>query len=1141
MEFSEKFIDENVAILAERYDKIHGQNVNIARISPDFIDGLKPVQRRALYVMYLKDGGKTFRKLASITGDTFGKVHPHSPTAISGAVVNIAQPWHNSIPLVTGEGNWGDCHDDQTKVLVRGGWKYFKDLTENDELASVNPEDNTLIFEKPVRLIGYEYDGMLIHTCHHSLDFAVTPNHKMVVSKYNSHNKEFEKFEFVKAKDLPSYSRLISKVEYKNENSDDVVILEEEEVQGKMLPEMIIPMDIWVQFIGIYLSDGCMFINGKNKKSTYKTIRIAAASKTRKMLYYSDILEAMGIKNNEWSEKTKGFQIINKRIWNKLESYGLTNKKSYDKFVPKFIFDLDSEYIKKFLYAFSMGDGSKDKACVGTSFWTSSKQLAEDLSILSFMSGSPAMVDVKEPRKGGIVNGKQIISRRPNYHVYQWVSKNQSIDKRMYVKEIPYKGMVYCAEVPTYHTLVTMRNGKILISGNCSGSRAGADRYIKAKLSDYSIACFFEDWKDSVVDMEMAYDEETMMPLYLPAKYPNVLINGCLGIGYGSSSNICCFNFREVVEATILLMHNPKANIVLIPDSPTGADIIEQDFARLCNVGVGSYKQRSTYEIDPDKNVVTITSLPDLTTANQVCERIADFKSENKFQELLNMNDLSGVSIKIELELRDTANPYKFIKKLFKEVPGFVRTYPINITVVNDYENKDYSIKELLVEWIKWRRDQKRSVVNNKRAKLMAEQRTNDVKIFIMNPKNLEETIKIFRTSRNREEIEKKLIDRYHDTEIQMDSLQARALSNMRMIELTIEAYEGCLKRAEELKRDLDELEVLLNTENGIDKLIVAELRDGLKRFGTPRKSNVVPEKIDTKNEVEGNCILQLSSDGIILRKQATNAEEEPIPNDVNGFACLVDNDSSFIIVTETGSHSFIKVNDIPIDNELPVTRYARKEIEGKRIVAMLPIDMDKDLCAILISKKGIAKRIRILDIKSSSKNLMALNEGDSIVRGIVMPSNSKKELLVYTDDGMGQRVSSNDIRITSPNAGGIEYFKIKKNDEIVGVYSIAPEQNQYLLYVTVKAKTRLNNISFLPLRNSKHDEMVKLINLGQRDKLLAVIGCNKLDKVQLFFNDGDSETIDVNKMKESTMGEEPTKIAKKNVVSCNVVKVKLI
>ena len=606
----------------------------------------------------------------------------------------------------------------------------------------------------------------------------------------------------------------------------------------------------------------------------------------------------------------------------------------------------------------------------------------------------------------------------------------------------------------------------------------------------------------------------------------------------GLSTNIPNFNFREVVEATIHLMNNPNGRVVLIPDSPTGADIVEQDFATLCNKGVGAYKQRCTYEVNAEDNVVTLTSLPDMTTAIQVREYIAESKEKNGFQELKDMNDLSGEKINIQLVLRDNANPYKFIKKLIKEVPGLERTYPVNITVVNNYENRDYSIKELLVEWIKWRREQKRSVINNKRASLMSEQRTNDVKIFIMNERNLEETIKIFRTSHNREEIESKLIQRYHDTEIEMDSLQARALSNMRMIELTIESYEACVKRSHELKEALDEIEEILNTDNGIDKIIIAELRDGLKRFGTPRRSNVVPREIRSSQEIEGNCILQLSSDGIIVRKQATNAEEEPIPNDSNGFACLVDNDSSFILVMSDGSHSFVRAADIPLDTEVPVNRYTKKEVDDK-IVGMLPIDNDHDLCVTLVSKKGFVKRSRILDIKASSKKLIALDDDDEIVGCLVLLAKSKKELLVYTDNGMGQRLDVNSIRIFSPTAKGYEGFKLNK-DHIVGVYAISPE-NQYLLYVTSKAKVRLNNISYLPLRNSKHDEMIRLISLANREKLVAVAGCNKYDKAELFFNDGTSEMIEIEHLPESTMSEEPKKVGKKNMVSTAVTKVKIL
>lgn len=781
-DFDEKFIDRNIAELCEEYDKIHGANINIARITPDLIDGLKPVQRRALYNMYLKDQGKTFRKLATISGETFGKFHMHSPTSIDDAIVNIAQEWANNIPLIEGSGNWGSI----------------------------------------------------------------------------------------------------------------------------------------------------------------------------------------------------------------------------------------------------------------------------------------------------------------------------------------------------------------------SGDVAGASRYIKARLSEYCRACFFDDWKDSVVDMDLAYDEESMEPRYLPAKYPNVLLNGTLGIGYGASANLPPFNFKEVADTVILLMSHPDANIVLIPDSPTGASIIETDFVAICDRGKGSYSMRCTYEIDDINNMIKITSLPYKITANTIREKIADIKEKGGLPELIGMNDLSGKIINIELQIRDDINPYKFIRKLISSVSGLENTYPINITIVNEYETYDWSIKKLLLEWIKWRREQKRTVVSHKRTTLLAEQRTNDVKLFVLQPKNLEETIQIFRNNHNRNDIEKALIERYRHSEIRMDSLQARALSNMRMIELSIDSYEECLKRREELKKELKDVETTLNTEDGIDKLIVAELRDGIKRFGSPRKSNVVPRKISIKTSVQGVCILQLSSDGNIIRKLATNVDEEPIPTDTNGFAVKVENDSAFILIDENGYHSFIKANDIPIDVEVPVNRYAKQKISNN-IVAMLPCDIDSDRCCTLISKQGMLKRIKISEMGPSKKPCIMLNKDDKLVKGIVTLTRTSKDLLIYTKEGMGQRLDPNVIRITSPMAKGSNGFKLKSNDEIVGVYAIRPEENQYLLYVTAKGKMRLNLIDYLPTRDSKHDAMVRLISLNDRDKLVSIIGCNKLDKIKIYYDNATTEVIDLSLMEESTMGSEPKKMTKnQNAVTTNILKVKV-
>lgn len=769
---NERFIDAEIGELSMEYDKIRGMNVNVARISPDFIDGLKPVQRRTLYIMYLKDGGKKPRKLATISGEVFGKAHPHSPTSVEDSVINIAQEWHNSIPLITGIGNFGDA----------------------------------------------------------------------------------------------------------------------------------------------------------------------------------------------------------------------------------------------------------------------------------------------------------------------------------------------------------------------SGSVAGASRYIQAKLSDYCRACFFEDWKDSVVDMELAYDEETMMPLYLPSKYPNVLLNGCLGIGYGMSSFMFCCNFRELVEATILLMRHPNAPIVLIPESPTGASIVETDFAKLCNSGKGSYVQRCTYEIDPESNKVTITSLPDQVTAVEIREKIADIKEKGGLSELLAMNDLSGKVIQIELIIRDDVNPYRFMRKLIGEVPGLEKAYSVSITVINNYNAIDYSVKDLLLQWIQWRREQKRIVVSHKRTRLYAEQRENDVKIFIMHPKRLKRTIDLFTSSKNRKAVEEKLIQEYRDTEIRMDSLQARTISQMAFTDLCQDNYEKCLKLRDELQKELEEVERELDDPDGIDKLIIGELRDGIKRFGTPRRSNVVPRKIKISTDVEGACIMQLTADGLVTRKMATNVDADPIPADSNGFAVYIQNDSSFILINELGYHSFIRAKDIPLDTQVPVHRYMKRPLNG-RIVAMLPVDIDMDYCCVLVSKAGQVKRFRIGDIVPSKKPCIALEKGDTIVRGVVVRANSKKDLLVYTTAGKGQRLSANDIRITSPTAKGVSGFKLR-DDEICGVFAINPIDNQFLLYTTIRGKQRLNNIEFLIPRSNKNEQMISLIPLTDRDKLQSIVAVNKLDKVQVYFKDGISELLDLSLIPESTMSTPPRKYLKKTVES---------
>jgi DNA gyrase/topoisomerase IV subunit A len=372
-----------------------------------------------------------------------------------------------------------------------------------------------------------------------------------------------------------------------------------------------------------------------------------------------------------------------------------------------------------------------------------------------------------------------------------------------------------------------------------------------------------------------------------------------------------------------------------------------------------------------------------------------------------------------------------------------------------------------------------------------------------------------------------------------MDSLQARALAELKLYKLSIDEHDACLKYREKLLTDLQEVENILNTKNGIDQIIIGELRDGIKRFGNPRRSSVVPYKISVDTDVQGACILQLSSDGLILRKIATNVDEEPTLSDSNGFAVKIDNDSSFIIIDEKGNYSFIKVKELPVDQEVPLNRFIKQNLDT--IVALLPFDIESDKCCTLISKLGMIKKIKIADMGPSKRPCIDIAKEDKLIKGIVTRMKSPKDILVYTKDGMGQRLDPNMIKITSTLAKGISGFKLQSDDEIVGCYAIDPAENQYLLYMTSKGKARLNSISYLPMRDSKHDRMVRLITLNDRDTLIGIIGCNKLDKVQVYFQDGETEDILISKLNEETMGSDPKKVTTRNAVSNNIVKVKLI
>lgn len=363
-------------------------------------------------------------------------------------------------PPPENQGNVNSCHDDQTEVLTRFGWKFFKDITYEDLLASVNPKDGNLIWEKPTNIIKEKYVGKMVKVKHESMDYVVTPNHDMIVKKHDvKTGKLSEEYFKIKAMSLPWWAGYRTEFHQKNNNTSGKVTLTEELVSnGNTLCHQEIDLSDWVEFLGIYLAEGTMC----NILHHYR-IQIAGVKK-RERDYIEALLGRMGVNASSYKDR---YVIHNKRLWMKLNDLGLYRVKSYNKYIPDFIFDLDETLIEKFLYGFAMGDGHFSKEG-GVVYATSSPKMAEQLQILMLISGKNARMYITDNigKECKLKDGRSIIAKHLTHIIRQWKGVKSSSGTRNY-SLIPYDGIVYCAEVPTYHTLITKRNGQILMSGNC--------------------------------------------------------------------------------------------------------------------------------------------------------------------------------------------------------------------------------------------------------------------------------------------------------------------------------------------------------------------------------------------------------------------------------------------------------------------------------------------------------------------------------------------------------------------------------------------------------------------------------------------------------------------------------------------------
>lgn len=644
--------------------------------------------------------------------------------------------------------------------------------------------------------------------------------------------------------------------------------------------------------------------------------------------------------------------------------------------------------------------------------------------------------------------------------------------------------------------------------GNVRGDVVASGRYIEAKMAPYTVDCFFEEFDYYCVPMKPSYTGRKMEPEYLPAKYPHILFNGALSsIGTGLASNIPPFNVSEVLKATIKLIHNPDEKILLIPDSPTGADIVDTgNFKKINDTGISSFTLRASATIDYEKNEIHFNSLPITMTSDEVLNRVIELKKKKAFDEIVDFIDGSkNGEVDLVFILSKSANPNKVLKELYKRDTGLKKTYPVGITYIDDYKPYTKGVKGLLLDWIDYRCGVVRSMLNNKLQMLQEKIHMNDVLLMVFNEHNAEETLKICKNSSSRSETVEKLMKRYKIT-----SLQAQTIADMRLYHFNKDSYQRFKEQGKKLKEDVAEVLKILNDDSLLKDFVAKQLEDGIKKYGRPRRSKIVKDKDEngSKSDVPNTMhLIGVSSDGFIKKISDENSSIGKIGKDNGSVLCLLANNRDSIIITD--KKGYVTRVDVSI---IPDMNYEDIGVELQRFykvqdtvtgVLLIPYESKmKDYESVGITfftAKGVVKRVKLSEFKGARESVSGIivDEDDYVTRTMFINMNNTNDILIYTNHGNGIRLPISEIRTFSKVAKGTRLLTMSEDEVVVGA-DVISKSNKYIFYITNKGNGKLTESKYLPPMK-RGDSPINLINLGNKENLVAVSSFDKKDKIQVF------------------------------------------
>ncbi len=644
-------------------------------------------------------------------------------------------------------------------------------------------------------------------------------------------------------------------------------------------------------------------------------------------------------------------------------------------------------------------------------------------------------------------------------------------------------------------------------NGSIDGDPPAAYRYTEARLSKISEE-LLKDLDRDTVEMILTFDDSNLEPTVLPAKYPNLLVNGSNGISAGYATNIAPHNLSEVIDATIKKIEKPNASIddllkyIKGPDFPTGAIACGiEEIKKAYKTGKGKIVVKAKVEVE--KNKIIITEIPfevnkallvkkiDTIRLNKVVDGITEVRDET---------DKEG--LRIVIELKANASSELILNYLYKNT-DLQTTFHYNAVAIVNRTPKLLSLVEMLDAYIA---HYKEVVIRRTKFDLnYANIKLHRVEGLVKCISILDEVIKVIRASKNKSDAKNNLVKEFDFSIDQAETivmLQLYKLTNTDVVELEEE-----LKK---LNLTIAALNKILSEEDTLRKVMIEELKRIKKEFGYPRRTIIEEEvqeiKIDTKDMIqEEDVVVSITKDGYIKRSsfRSYNATEETSLKDNDYYLNIYKTTtlSTLIIFTSLGNYLYLPVHEIPNYSYKELGKHISNiitlEVNEKVVATYLVNDFKEDKYLILTTQKGMIKKINVkdLEVKRYSKSFTAIKllTNDSLID----VNNSEQEVILNTFNNYALKFSTEEIPVLGLKSRGVKAIKLDKDDYLVSSNSIKDETYIVIGFNNGTLKRlKLEDIKEAK-RTNKGIKIIRTIKTNKHNTIKSLVVNNK-DKITL-------------------------------------------